>query len=41
MSKKQWLAARLAFAFDRPEAVSLTIAVVLVIIALELGFLLL
>jgi hypothetical protein len=29
------------FRFDRPELVSLTIAVVVVIVALELGFLLL
>jgi hypothetical protein len=42
MSKKiQALVAVPRFAFDRPEVVSLAIAVVVVIIALELGFLLL
>jgi hypothetical protein len=42
MSKKiQGPAAVARFLFDRPEVVSLTIAVVVVIIALELGFLLL
>jgi hypothetical protein len=42
MSRKvQRLGARLRFAFDRSEVVSLTIAVVLVIATLEIGFLLL
>jgi hypothetical protein len=38
--KTQGLAAIPRFPLDRPELVSLTIAVVVVIIALELGFLL-
>jgi hypothetical protein len=42
MSKDtQGLAAVRRFSFDRPQVVSLAIAVVVVIIALELGFLLL